>query len=477
MSFFFNLHAQAQIPEKVFAPYADVNITNFDLIDAADQTGVDFFSLAFILDEGGCRPAWGGSIPLDQNHMLNEIQTIRSRGGEVIVSFGGSLGVELGTSCPDVLSLQSAYQSVIDKYELSYLDFDIEGEDILDSESIDMRNKAIAALQQGNENLRVSFTIPVLPSGLVLSGIALLENAIANGVRIDLVNIMTMNYGDANAPFPDGLMGQYSIDAIVSTIEQLDILGLTNTKLGVTPLIGQNQIESEIFYLTDAQDILDYVSGEERVGLLSMWSMARDNGSCAGHTIALPTCSGIEQLDYDFANLFSGLQLNGNQSPQITITSPESDSYFNAGDNILIEADAFDLDGTIENVEFIYNSTSLGHDNEYPYNVLWQNVPVGSYTLYAVARDNLGATKTASLNINVVSQDQCALPVWSATEYYRKRDKVSHIGRDWKAIRWTQGEEPGTTGAFVVWEDLGLCSQEIPQDNNDKPRGNSKKNR
>lgn len=108
-----------QIPQKVFAPYVDVNITNFNIMDSINETGVIYYHLAFILDQGGCKPAWGKSIPLDQNHMLDEIQTIRSMGGDVIVSFGGALGTELAMGCKNVSSLQAAYQSVINKYDLT----------------------------------------------------------------------------------------------------------------------------------------------------------------------------------------------------------------------------------------------------------------------------------------------------------------------------------------------------------------------
>ena len=458
--FSFTTLSKADIPEKVFAPYADANITNFDLISAADQTGLEYFTLAFILDEGGCSPAWGGSIPLEHDHMLDEIQTIRSRGGDVIVSFGGSLGVELGTSCETVSDLEAAYQSVIDKYSLTYLDFDIEGQDILDSQSVDLRNKAIYLLQQNNENLKISYTVPVLPSGLVQSGLDLLQNAILNQVEIDTVNIMTMNFGDANAPFPDGLMGQYSIDAIVSTIEQLDLLGLTQTTLGVTPLIGQNQIESEIFYLSDAQVLLDYVSTEERVSLLSMWSMARDNGSCAGNSTALPTCSGIVQNEYDFANLFADLDSIGNQSPDVTITNPLPGEIFIEGDQIVVDVVANDSDGTIEEIEFFLDSTSLGIDSIAPYSFVIEDIGVGSFIISAIAKDNLGKTTTASVNITSVNQGECTLEAWTSFEIYTKGDEVSHQGSIWRAKWWTQNEEPGTTGEFGVWENLGSCNSD-----------------
>ncbi|MDH2392770.1 carbohydrate-binding protein [Streptomyces sp. HNM0663] len=34
---------------------------------------------------------------------------------------------------------------------------------------------------------------------------------------------------------------------------------------------------------------------------------------------------------------------------------------------------------------------------------------------------------------------------------------VSHDGHNWKSRWWTRAEEPGTTGEWGVWQDLGIC--------------------
>ncbi|MFF3326133.1 glycosyl hydrolase family 18 protein [Streptomyces sp. NPDC002889] len=51
----------------------------------------------------------------------------------------------------------------------------------------------------------------------------------------------------------------------------------------------------------------------------------------------------------------------------------------------------------------------------------------------------------------------CSAPAWSATPAYVGGNQVSHKGHLWKAKWWTQGEEPGTTGEWGVWQDLGAC--------------------
>ncbi|MEU5805749.1 glycosyl hydrolase family 18 protein [Streptomyces sp. NPDC047718] len=51
----------------------------------------------------------------------------------------------------------------------------------------------------------------------------------------------------------------------------------------------------------------------------------------------------------------------------------------------------------------------------------------------------------------------CTAPAYAAGTVYTGGAEVSHKGRKWKAQWWTQNEEPGTTGEWGVWKDLGAC--------------------
>jgi chitinase len=46
---------------------------------------------------------------------------------------------------------------------------------------------------------------------------------------------------------------------------------------------------------------------------------------------------------------------------------------------------------------------------------------------------------------------------WKSSQVYVGGDKASHKGVEYRAKWWTQGEEPGTTGEWGVWESLGAC--------------------
>ncbi|WP_299551674.1 Ig-like domain-containing protein [Seonamhaeicola sp.] len=97
----------------------------------------------------------------------------------------------------------------------------------------------------------------------------------------------------------------------------------------------------------------------------------------------------------------------GNQSPTVSITSPNDNDTFTAGSNITITANAADADGTITKVEFFQGSTKLGEATSSPYSYTWANVTQGAYALTAVATDNNSATTTsATVNITVNAANQ-----------------------------------------------------------------------
>ena len=51
----------------------------------------------------------------------------------------------------------------------------------------------------------------------------------------------------------------------------------------------------------------------------------------------------------------------------------------------------------------------------------------------------------------------CSAPAWSSSAVYVGGNQVTHAGAAWRAKWWTQGETPGTTGEWGVWERTGAC--------------------
>ncbi len=68
-------------------------------------------------------------------------------------------------------------------------------------------------------------------------------------------------------------------------------------------MIGVNDIASEVFTLSDAQQLASYVQTDSKVAQVAMWSMGRDNGTGAGQTYASPNTSGVAETAYQFAEI------------------------------------------------------------------------------------------------------------------------------------------------------------------------------
>jgi hypothetical protein len=98
-----------------------------------------------------------------------------------------------------------------------------------------------------------------------------------------------------------------------------------------------------------------------------------------------------------------------NNPPTASITGPVDGATFTAPANIPISATANDGDGSVAKVEFFQGAVKLGEDTTAPYGFSWSNVPAGTYSLTAVATDNLGATATSAA-VNVTVNPATGLP-------------------------------------------------------------------
>lgn len=129
---------------------------------------------------------------------------------------------------------------------------------------------------------------------------------------------MAMDYGP---DFCSKSMGNYAIDSAKSTFDQLKTISLKNgfelcdkelwSKIQVTPMIGLNDTAPQNFSLEDAKNLREF-SEEVGLGLLSIWSLNRDNkgsGSNADilHSSTNPETKKPNQENvFDFTKVFLG---------------------------------------------------------------------------------------------------------------------------------------------------------------------------
>jgi hypothetical protein len=297
-----SLDARAEWPAKVFAPYMYAGSgDHFQLTHCDDLTGQKFFTLAFIIADLSNNPAWYGQIPMAEDFYTIQITAIRSRGGDVIVSFGGEGGKELALDATNLAGLEAKYQSVIDHYQFTWLDFDIEGKALSNTEANQRRNTALAGLQAKNPGLIISYTLPVDPDGIPDDAQKLLADAAKKGVKVHSANLMVMFFGNkfVGKGKPEGQLG---IDSAIKAYEQLQKID-SAIQVGLCPCLGKNGSNDELFIEDDARTLKDWAVTQKWVCSLSFWSINRDAGNRLGKH-ASNTNSEITQKPWAFTSIF-----------------------------------------------------------------------------------------------------------------------------------------------------------------------------
>jgi hypothetical protein len=313
--------AQAQpvrpMPEHVVAPYFEA-WTGESPAALAAQSGNKYLTMAFLQTEaaGSCTAYWNGNAtqPISQGTFGADIAAIQARGGNVIPSFGGysadTTGTEIADSCTDVDAIAKVYESLVTTYGVARIDLDIEADSINNTAGVDRRNKAVAQVQRWahrtGRNVQFSYTLPSFATGLAPSGVALLQNAVDNGARVDVVNIMTFDYWDGATHD----MAADTKTAATGLHDQLAALYPSQSsarlwgRIGVTEMPGIDDFGPEETFTTQDAVTVEKWAASRGIDTLSFWALQRDNGSCVG-TKGAGACSGIAQDTWYFSHTFA----------------------------------------------------------------------------------------------------------------------------------------------------------------------------
>jgi Bacterial Ig domain len=95
------------------------------------------------------------------------------------------------------------------------------------------------------------------------------------------------------------------------------------------------------------------------------------------------------------------IQVIANQAPSISVTNPVSGAKFMAGNYTMVNVDAEDPDDGVAKVDFYIDGLFFYSETVAPYFVQYNDMPVGTHTIVAVAVDNSGLAKT-SAPVNIV---------------------------------------------------------------------------
>jgi chitinase len=269
--------AGSAFPAHYAAPYLQINSSDAgDMAADMAATGTKYYTLAFLTPQSGCTPEWedGGN---SMGAFTSQVSAIQAAGGNVIISFGGEPDGnnpnEIAQTCTNVSQLTAAYQNVVNTYGVTRLDFDIEGSVLSDTAATSLRDQALAALQAEDPAVQVDFTLAVAPNGLPTgsgSEYALLQDAQAKGVKVSVVNIMTMDFGAGSNDLAD------AESAAQATAGQLSgLYGISTSAaygmMGLTPIAGTND-DGTVFSTSNAQS-LESFAASNGVQELSFWEV------------------------------------------------------------------------------------------------------------------------------------------------------------------------------------------------------------
>jgi hypothetical protein len=313
----------AQWGKSFFAPYIDMGAYPVPNLLALSKTyGTSLVTLGFMQADENGNLAWAGLAALEPNSTNEQaiainksIATFKAAGGDVMISFGGAAGTSIaqyyaakGRSAQE---LADAYAAVVDTYGVTHLDFDIEGAAVADPASVTLNAQALALLQKAKPEVQIWYTLPVLPTGLTADGVNVVDTALKAGVNLAGVNVMAMDYGESAAPTsgPNAkTMGAYAIEAAESTYAQVSALYTARSKtfswsqIGVTPMLGVNDVLTEVFTVADAQALEDFAR-TKGIGMLSMWQVLRDIPGTLGQSTT--GASGLSDPIGSFSNVFN----------------------------------------------------------------------------------------------------------------------------------------------------------------------------
>lgn len=454
---FQDVRAADAIP-SIFSGYVDVTATPRYAFEAPVSKEAGKVVLSFIVADpkDPCTPSWGAAYSLAEAapalDLDRRVARLQQLGGHVAVSFGGLVNTELATGCTDPEQLKSAYRAVVDRYHVSAIDLDIEGEALTDVAALDRRARAVAALQQerrrDGKDLSIWLTLPADPNGLTAAGSDAVRRMITAGTELGGVNIMTMDYGGSK--LPGRSMYENAVSAAEATHGQLTGLyrdagselgsGTVWRKIGLTPMIGQNDVAGEIFTLRDAQELSSYAR-DKGVGRLSVWSLNRDR-TCSPNFPDVKQvsdgCSGVDQGGSTFAAILGAGVAAG---PATEVPAPVQQSQAPA---LTDTPSTSPYPVWSETAAYAAGERTVWHSNVYE--AKWWTradspddpVREGAATPWRIIGPVLpGDRPTPQLTVPAGTA-----PAWQPSTVYRKGDRVFFEGRIFEAKWWTQTDSP-----------------------------------
>jgi chitinase len=445
----------------VYSPYVDVTLTPTYPFQLPSANPVSSVYLAFVVSdsEEACAPSWGTFYTLDSAAGGLDLDAraaqLRSQGGSVMISYGGQANTELAVDCTEPARLKQAYLEPIKRYKAKAIDLDIEGANLADTAANARRATAIAAVQKElkaeKKPLQVWMTLPVSSQGLTAEGIAAVQAMLKAKVDLAGVNAMTMDFGQGEGAEKD-LLGtiERALDATQGQVQSLwRAAGLPSSAgaawghVGVTPMLGVNDVTDQRFTTKDAKELAKFVDARG-IPRVSAWSLNRDSqcGGAFAKTGELSnTCSGVVQKPLQFTHIFSSLRGTKTAGKEATAATATAEARTRT-----ITDDPKTSPYPIWRPSAAYGTGYKVVWQGQIYQSGWWNQGTPPGTAAADSPNGpwqpIGPVPANSKAPKLVKTVEGEFAKWSPTTVNHEGDRVEFDGLPYQARWYTQGEQP-----------------------------------
>jgi uncharacterized repeat protein (TIGR02059 family) len=277
-------------------------------------------------------------------------------------------------------------------------------------------NNATPSLLEITYNVSLTNIVPAASAFSVrVNSVVRTVNTVAiSGTKVQLTLANPIVYGDVVTisytkpsvnPLQTASLGQAAT---------LSAQSVVNNCINVSPMVAiTSPINNSSFTalanititanVTDADgsiSIVEFYNGSIKIGSMSSAPYSFTWNNVPAGTYSL-TVIATDNLNAKTTSSAISISVNygttsGNQPPVIKISNPFKGNKYFTNSTITIDAIASDPDGTISKVEFYSGAVKLVELTSAPYTYTWKDVAAGSYSITAIATDNLNGSTVSS---------------------------------------------------------------------------------
>jgi len=281
-------------------------------------------------------------------------------------------------------------------------------------------NSAVAnatpSLLEMSYNQALSSVIPASTSFSVLvNSVARVVNAVVvSGTKVQLTLSSPIKYGDKvtvsyTKPVTNPLQSAAGGTAISFSNQVVtnNCVNLAPVATITSPIINSTfTASSNITITASASDadgsvsMVDFYNGSTKLGSVSSspYAFTWNNVVSGNYSLSVVATDNMNAKTTSSAVPITVSSTSGkrNKHPYVKISSPTKGNTYANLTSITINALASDSDGVVSKVEFFNGSARLVELTTAPYSYTWKDVPAGTYSITAVATDNLNDTTKSS---------------------------------------------------------------------------------